>query len=125
MKPRALRADEVEFELELLPEDDHPDGHFDSGDAEADAALVREILETLNSGYLEAWCTVKVTAKWRGWRGTDYLGAVSVLHREGETLRNQLETLVYDDYDMRGQALEDLNRQISEAYDKLEPLLAR
>lgn len=63
--------------VECLPEDLQIKGNASAIDDETDAQVEREILEQLDSGNEWAWCTIKVSLKWKGYEGTDYLGACS------------------------------------------------
>lgn len=69
--------EEVEFAIEALPEDSQIRGNCSAIDPETDAATEAEIIRQLNAGNEWAWCTVKVSAKWRGLTGVDYLGCCS------------------------------------------------
>jgi hypothetical protein len=73
---RKLTLAEVDFDIEILPEDTNPADDFDSGDAEQDAADVAEINRRLEYD-LWAWCVVRVVAKWNGFEGDTYLGGCS------------------------------------------------
>lgn len=72
-----LTESQVTFTLEIEQEQDHPRGHFASGDDEADAAQVAEILERLQRGDECAWCWLQVVATAPdGTTGGASLGAV-------------------------------------------------
>lgn len=68
---------QVEFAIEALPEYIPIKGYaIASGDPEFDAKVENDIAEQLEIN-IWAWCTVKVTATWKGLEGTDYLGGCS------------------------------------------------
>jgi hypothetical protein len=99
MQFHELSESEVTFSLECEPEDDRPEDHFSEPE---DAQWVRD---ELNSGNDWAWFTAKVTAQWKNWKGTDYLGACSY---------NSEAEFRADDYfaSMKSEALADLNRTL-------------
>lgn len=118
MNIRALQADEVEFSLEIEDEDVPVEGNASAtDDPEEDAKLVAEIQQRLDRGDLWAWCCVKVTAKWKHWRGVDYLGACSYESEADFKHGGYWE-------DMKSQALAALNRAIAEDVECLEFLKA-
>lgn len=116
----------LEITVSVEPEDDSPHGHFDSGDADADAQLVRDICESYNAGNEYAWCWVRVTATYTDpttgevSTGEDTLGAVSCLRdddRDMSAAQCFEELIGPKEYDMRANALADLNeKRESEAY---------
>lgn len=116
MKIRELREDEVEFTLKI--EDDDCPMDFDSGEPEKDAALRKELVDRLNRGDLWAWCTVVVTAKWKGWKGVDTLGGCSY--------ESEADFRQDDGYfgDMKARALEDLNKSLAKCASDLAELAA-
>lgn len=61
-------------------EDTDPEGHFDSGDADTDAALCATI-RAESEWNVWAWCVVKVEAEYLGHTGTEYLGGCSYKDR--------------------------------------------
>lgn len=77
MNIRELRADEVQFRVSILEEEDEVEGHFASGDEKVDAANVKEVKDRLRQGDTWAWCMITVTAKWKEWTGKAYLGSCS------------------------------------------------
>jgi hypothetical protein len=78
--------DEVYIEVTIAEEWDHPSGYFASGDDEADAEMVRDILEDLGSNPW-AWCMVTVTANWGEFKGSATLGGCSYKSR-GDFITN-------------------------------------
>ncbi len=114
---RKLTAEDVVFSLGIMDEECPMD--FDSGDEEKDEELKRELNRRLDRGDLWAWCTVKVTAKWKNWEGSDYLGGCSY---DGEDDFKQ-DTGYYGD--MKDRALEDLNERIANIASSLEELAAQ
>ena len=116
MRIKELTEKDVEFTVECLAEHDRPEGHFDSGDPDADRETCAWIRKELDRGNDWAWCTVRVTALYRGFRGVDYLGACSYASE-----REFMEPGGYFD-DMRRSALEALNGEVREAHNRLAPL---
>lgn len=74
-----------------------------------DAELEREIIAQLDAGNDWAWCTVKVTARYRDMVGVAYLGCCSY---EGPA-----DFIAHSDYydDLKDEALADLELQIDDA----------
>lgn len=107
MQVRKLTAEEVEFTVEAEQDDIPIRGSFSSGDDEADEQLAKEIERRLNCGDVWAWASVKVTAKWKGYKGVDYLGACSY--------KDEADFKQDGGYygDMKERALEDLNESIA------------
>lgn len=103
---RELTEKEVTFTIECEWEDAPVRGGFASGDDVADKALEDQITARLYAGDIWAWCCVVVTARWRGFSGTASLGCCSYV--DEKDFKNS-------DYfnDMRAEALEDLNKEIS------------
>jgi hypothetical protein len=113
---RELTEDEVTFDVEYLPEDDHPRGHFASGDDEWDKQTVAKILSDMEWNPL-AWCIAKVTVSWGGYRVSEYLGGCSFESEKDFTSDN---SDYYDD--MKRRALEGLNAKLRAEHAKLEVL---
>lgn len=70
---------EVIYEIECYPEEDvSPEGQFATGDDERDNAIVRDIIERLETNEW-AWCCVRVVARLDGTdiEGDSYLGCCS------------------------------------------------
>lgn len=108
---------DVEYTIDCLPETDLPiEGNaMASGDDAADKAAEDEIREQLESGNEWAWCTVRVTAKWKNWTGVDFLGGCSYT---GEA---DFKTGGYYE-DMKKQALESLKASVQHHADEAEGL---
>lgn len=102
---RKLLESEVEFSFECLPEESHPRDHFASGEEQYDREDIAKVLEELEKGNEWGWCCIKVTAKWKQFTGSDFLGCCSY------SSQKDFET---DEYysDMKTQALEALNNAI-------------
>jgi len=78
MERAKIRPEDVTYTLTIEDEDIPVRGNaMASGDDEADEAYENEIIARLDSGDLWAWCFVKVTAEWRGFKGWDGLGGCS------------------------------------------------
>ena len=77
MSKRQLNPGEVTIRVRTEWEQDHPEGHFASGDDKADTEMVAHILERIESGDIWGWCTVFVELEWAGFKGVDTLGACS------------------------------------------------
>ena len=69
--------EQVNFEIQCLPEDMPIRGNaIASGDDEYDKEVEDKLIA--ESEWNEwAWCMVKITAKYKGAKGTDYLGGCS------------------------------------------------
>lgn len=99
----------AEISLDCLPEDLPVKGN--NFDKECENKIYRE----LESGNGWAWCCVKVSAKWRGFEGTDYLRGCS--YESEKDFKND------GDYsDMLGRAIEDLSDTIINARSGLSQL---
>lgn len=114
---KAKLANVVEFELEVLPEYDSPEGYFASGDDEQDKETVSQILSDLENGNEYAWFTARVVAKYNGFEADDYLGACSYANE------TEFKTGGYFD-DMKSQALDSLVDQIIKTKEKLNEIEA-
>jgi hypothetical protein len=118
---RELRiSDGIEFTIECLPEDQELRGNVIASDNEnADRAYEDEIIARLDRGDVWAWCTVKVTAEWRGYKGAAYLGGCTYTNERDFTENN---SDYYDD--MKREALDSLNASIRSIVADLAPLMA-
>lgn len=113
---RKLTMDEVTFEVKVEQEVVPLKGNVqESGDDEADARAENEVQEALDMGNIWAWSTVTVIARWNGFEGRDRLGCCSY---------DSEEDFKQDEYypDMKKEALDDLNRVISDTTERLRPL---
>jgi hypothetical protein len=99
---RRFKINEVEFTVTCEPEDIDPHSQFD------DDSIAEQILKDLEWNEW-AWCSVKVTAKWAGFEGVDYLGGCSYL--------DEADFRQPGGYfeDMQKEALTDLKRNIERA----------
>ena len=103
---RPLREDEVRFKISIVPEHIPVRGNaLASGDPAIDRAAEEAILARLDQGDIWAWCTVFLTARWRGFDDFDVLGCCS--YEDEEDFKR------CDYYaDMKDRALEELNRKL-------------
>jgi hypothetical protein len=107
MKIRQLTIEDVSFTIEVLEEHTPVKGNaLASGDDKEDRKAEQQIYRQLNRGNIWAWCTVKVTASWKGFTGTDYLGCCSY-KSEKDFIRGGY----YED--MQRTALNELNVELS------------
>jgi len=113
---RELTEEDVEFEVECLPEDMHPKECFCSGDEEVDKADAAEILRRSETNPW-AWCVVKVTASWNGYRASEYLGGSCY---ESEEDFKSVDSDYYAD--MKAAALAGLNAKLRAEHEKLKSL---
>jgi hypothetical protein len=75
---RKLTLDEVQISYEVQPEElISVEGSFASDEPEKDREQVREIVDAVNRGHVEAWCTLVVKASWQHWSAIDVLGGCS------------------------------------------------
>jgi hypothetical protein len=116
MVTRKLTRDDVDVQLECLPEDTQIEGNASCVDPETDAETVAWIRSELDRGNDWAWCTARVTVTWNGLEGVDYLSCCS--YRNERDFRNDG---YYDD--MIHEALADLNRKVAAMAHKLESLV--
>lgn len=120
MKARKLRAEEVTFTVECLEEEIPVRGNaMASGDDAADREQEEWVFRELDAGNQWAWCTVKVTARWNGIEGVDYLGCCSY--------RSEADFRAPGGYldDLKAEALDALNAKIAETLSTLDPLILR
>lgn len=66
-----LTIKDIEFSIDIEPEYDV------TPEEDLDPRAARWVRKQLDSGNDWAWCVVKVTASYKGFEGTDYLGASS------------------------------------------------
>lgn len=115
---RKLSKEDVQWSIECLPEDLPVRGNAQaSGDSASDKECEDYILRELAFGNCWAWCTIRVTCKWKAWYGVAYLGGVSVQDEGDFTFGNSdyYEQLQYE-------ALEDLNGSLQRAAAELGEL---
>jgi hypothetical protein len=116
---RELVESEVSFETTLEADDSDPADHFMSGEPEyeeADRKLTADIRARSERGDVEAWCGVIVTARWGSYEGHGSIWGSSL----DDTYTADV---VVKEYDLRGEALDDLNRKIAAAAAAIAPLL--
>lgn len=106
----------VRYTVEHSPEDDSPEEHFASGDADFDKENVDWINSELANGNTWAWCHVTVKAHWRGMVGKDTLGGCSYKSEDDFCSPGG-----YFD-DLKDEALRDLAEQLLEAHITLQEL---
>ena len=113
MKIKTLQANDVEFIFECEPEHTPVRGNLVvSGDDKQDRKDEDMIINELNSGNQWVWFCAKVTAKYKGFEGVDYLGCCSYESEADFKKDGYFE-------DMKVQALEDLNRNIANTFKNL------
>lgn len=104
--------------VECLDEDLQIDGNASAIDDATDREIADEIRKQLADGNQWAWCTVRVTVKWRDYEASDILGACSYESREA--------FLACDYYtDMVHTCAVDLVAQLFNAREALDALAAR
>lgn len=115
MKLRKLQVQDVQFTLSIDQDETSVRGSFESDDPAADRALEDEILARLRDGDMWAFAQVKVTAHWREWEGSDFLGGCS--YKDEEDFRQ-------DQYyaDMKERAVDALNETLARAAADLNEL---
>lgn len=122
MTRRKLTAKDVSFTVSIEPEDHCSvrGNAMASDDPDADRELEDQILDSLNRGNVEAWCTIVVKAIYTmgddSIEGVDTLGCCSFLEPievDGETwsIQRQIDEHV-SAHGMRDEALRDLNAEI-------------
>jgi hypothetical protein len=120
---RRLTAADVTFHVVTEDEERPPRAgeDFDSGNAEADKALERELCDRLDNGDVWAWAYVTVVARWRSPEGAiegeDSLGCCSYA--------NEADFRQPGGYfdDMCERALDDLNARLRRQALQIAPLL--
>lgn len=112
---RELTIEDVEITLECWPEQEPIEGNCSAIDDETDRATEEWIHAQLDSGNDWAWCTAKVTVRWEGFEGTDYLGCCSY-----PSEKDFRQGGYYDD--MVQAALDNLNDEVQRAAAKLAKL---
>lgn len=113
MKIKTLKSEEVEFILECEEEQVPVRGNLcASGDDDQDRKDENHVIRQLEYGNQWSWCSVKMTAKYKDFKGVDYLGCCSYKNEEDFKNGGYFE-------DMKVQALEDLNRNIANTFKNL------
>lgn len=77
-----IPEEEITYTVECKPEWEDYRGNCSAIDPETDREAEELIRRQLADGNEWAWCSVKVTAHWNGFRGYDYLGCCSYASRE-------------------------------------------
>jgi len=106
---RKLTRAEVDFIVAIEPENMPVVGAFD------DSRDTADILERLSRGETEAWCTVKVTARWASFTAVDYLGGCSLDTR-------YTAAVAAEEHGMHEEALARLNQALADVATALSPL---
>ncbi len=101
---RDLRSADIEWTVEALPEDALIQGNASAIDPETDRETEQWITEQLESGNEWAWCTVKVTGRFRGLSAHAYLGCCSYESREAITMPEGYYP------DLQAEILEEINK---------------
>lgn len=98
---RRFNSEEVVFTI-TAEQDDIPirGNAIVSGDEDFDEKVARDIEEQLGQGNVWAWASVRVSASWAGFTGSDSLGACSyedeAAFRKGGYLPQMLEAAMED-----------------------------
>jgi hypothetical protein len=104
--------EEVEFTTEAEREEIPIRGNaLVSGNEEEDKEVEEDIIERLDNGDIWAWCSVRVSAKFKGREGTDYLGCCSYKDK-ADFVKN---SGYYED--MKRSAYDDLINSLKELAD--------
>ena len=112
-----LRAN-AEITIECLPEDTAIKGNaLASGNPWEDKECEESIIKQLMRGNEWAWCCVKITARWKQWEGTDYLGCCSY--------KSEKDFIDCNDYypDMVARAQDELIEAVESALEDFKSLL--
>ena len=114
-----IPENEITYTLECQPDFEDYRGNCSAIDEETDQAAEEWIREELEAGNEWAWCSVKVTARWKGFKGEDYLGGCSYRSRE-----DFMEPGGYYD-DMKAEARERLCAAVESAYVRSRSAIRR
>lgn len=102
--------EDVEFSIECLEEHIPIRGNcVASGNDAEDKEIEDNLIEQLNNGNEWAWCTVKVSASYKGQEGTDYLGGCSYLSEKDFKEDGYYEDMKQTAFNELIQNLESLN----------------
>lgn len=113
---RELTEDDVVFDIIAERERLTVRGNTAStGDFKIDRKIENKILRRLRKGDFWAWSQVEVRASWNGFHGSDYLGCCS--YSSEADFRNDGYY-----YDMRENALKELNEKIKEIFVNIQEL---
>lgn len=120
---RTLTESDVTFTVHIEQEHEPVRGNaMASGDPDLDRQVEDEILSCLDRGDVEAWCSITVEARWRGYVGRDHLGCCSHLPGDGRpSLAEQVEDTIQS-HTMRAEALADLNATLKATADDIAAL---
>lgn len=115
---RPLSEEEVEFEIECVPEDMPIHGNANAIDGLTNEQIENDIRDQLAGGNTWAWCIIRVTARWADYEGYSYLNGCS--YRSEEQFKHP------DGHypKMKALALADLNDIVTAHARNLEPLFA-
>jgi len=110
---RTMNPADIVFTITVEPEDTAPsEGGFEKPDGTPDKEIVAHIEKEMEWNEW-AWCVVKVTAKWGGFEGTNYLGQCSYKDEADFAKGGYLPQ-------MKAEALDDLKANIKAAGWELE-----
>lgn len=110
-KPKRLKLEDVEWELECLPEDEPIEGNaMASGDESVDREANQWVYDQLEAGNPWAWCCAHVKGVYEGIEEDDYLGCCSYKSEEDFKQPGGY----YDD--MRREVLGRLQKRIDEEW---------
>lgn len=109
---RRIEERDCTITLEAETEHDNPKDHFDSGDKDDDAKMVKEIWKDYESGNNWAWCCAKVTVTCGALKSEQYLGCCSFKNEEDFKESGYYEQMI-------SEALDELNAQLDEIKAKL------
>jgi len=115
MSIRAIQRHEARISIRAEPDWVPVEGNaMASGDDALDREVEQEILQRLNQGDIWAWAAVTVEVSWKSFRGVASLGCCSYESEE--------DFCQPDGYfnDLVSEALEELNRKVSEAHQNLK-----
>lgn len=101
--------DEVDFDIEYLPEHIQIWGNASAIDEETDREVENDIIDQLGRGNEWAWCAVKVTAKYKDQEGVDYLGGCSYASEKDFMTDGYYQDMKQQAYNDLLQNLESLN----------------
>lgn len=112
---RKLKESDVEFTISVDYEDLCVEESFE--DTPDGKAMVKEIKERMGTGDVWAWCSIKVSATWKGFKGWDCLGGCSYYDQEDF----ESDGGYYPQ--MKAEALDKLNEEIALTFDSIKELI--